>query len=428
MLRIERSKTRILLLLIVSSVISACDARRIVTSDDASYVLMVRVRSPEALPAVGAALSWQLGVVPSARLIAIRKSIDSTEPIVSDTAISDANGVAKLTGLARGMYELRIDREFSAAERERASDALGSVDALVSTGAVTLADSTSVTLVVSLLPTGGGSLTFTEIAPAWPPARNGDQYYYGGYFRITNTSDTIVTLADKIWFDAHGGYIRNPVVPNGCSYFLPLERDPGGVWTRWVYRFPSDAKPLRPGASALLATDALDHRAFSGAGFHDLSRAEFEFLGPADVDNPLAANMIDLSPREYSDGHGWRFRGGRQVWGLASSLKIDTLPRIVRLPFDASQSTWVRIPRAALLDLVRYNWNVPQFDPLTVDCPSPILGDVDAADAVLLTVEDTLTLHRRVARTLTTGRIIFQRSRNSAADWIAGKATPGQIP
>ena len=144
----------------------------------------------------------------------------------------------------------------------------------------------------------------------------------------------------------------------------------------------------------------------------------------ADTDNPLAVNMISVAPREYDASHGWRFRGGRQVWGLALPVGIDTLPKIARLPFDASQSTWVRIPAAALLEIVRYNDNVPQFDPTTVDCPSPILSDIDAADAVLLTIEDTLTIHRRISRTLPNGRVIYQRSRNSAADWFAGPGAP----
>jgi hypothetical protein len=404
--------------------LAACDARRTITADDSAYVLIVRATAPEPVATVGAALAWQPGVVPGARMIAVRKSVDPSDMAVVDTVVADASGIARLPGLVRGAYELRMEREFTGEERARASDALGSTDALVGTTAVTLADSESVMLDIPLLPSGGSALLFTEVAPAWPPARNGDQYYFGGYFRITNTSDTLVTLSDKVWFDAHGGYIRSPVVPNGCSYFQSIERDPAGVWTRWVYRFPRDAQPLRPGASVVVATDALDHRAFGGAGFRDLSRAEFEFLGPADVDNPLAANMIDLSPRAYSDAHGWRFRGGRQVWGLATSVNIDTLPTISRLPFDASQSTWLRIPRTALLDLVRYNWDVPHFDPLTVDCASPVNGDVDAADAVLLQVEDTLAIHRRISRTLPSGRVVYQRSRNSAADWVAGKATP----
>ncbi len=313
-------------------------------------------------------------------------------------------------------------------ERARASATLGDVDALVNTAAVTLADSSSAALDVALNPTGGSSLIFTEIAPASPPSKSGNQYYYGGYFRITNASDTVVALANKIWFDAYGGYIRSPIVPNGCSYFEALERGPGGIWTRYVYRFPPDATPLQPGASALLATDAIDHRSFGGAGFCDLSRADFEFVFGDDIDNPLSLNMISIGPREYEFAHGWQVRGGRQGWGLAIAVGMDTLPKIVRLPFDASQSTWVRIPKAALLEVVRYDWAIPHFDPLVVDCPSPILSDIDAEDAKLLTIEDTLTIHRRISRTLPNGRIVYQRARNSQADWIAGKATPGLIP
>ena len=112
------------------------------------------------------------------------------------------------------------------------------------------------------------------------------------------------------------------------------------------------------------------------------------------------------------------------MWGLATALNIDSLARSPFLPLVPSSDTYIRIPNTALLDLVRYNWDVPQFDPISVDCPSPILSDIDAADAVLLTVEDTLSIHRRLSRTLPNGRVIFQRSRNSATDSFARRATP----
>ena len=83
---------------------------------------------------------------------------------------------------------------------------------------------------------------------------------------------------------------------------------------------------------------------------------------------------------------------------------------------------------ASTLDLVRYAPDELHTIPNLRDCPSTLATTIDAADAVFLKVEDTLSIHRRVARTLPNCRVIYQRSRNSAADWIAGKATPRVIP
>ena len=103
--------------------------------------------------------------------------------------------------------------------------------------------------------------------------------------------------------------------------------------------------------------------------FLDLTRADFEFTGPADVDNPLVPKMISVGPQEYNFGHGWRFRGGREVWGLANPVDMDSLPRWTDLVFFFRN--WCANSAAALLDIVRYNPNVPRFDPTIVDCPSP---------------------------------------------------------
>ena len=118
--------------------------------------------------------------------------------------------------------------------------------------------------------------------------------------------------------------------------------------------------------------------------------------------------------------------GWARVWGLAVALGVDTLPRYVDHAFG--RDTRLRVPVSALLDIVRYNWDMPSSNPSIVDCPSPIMSDVDAADAVLLKIQDTLAIHRRVSRTLPDGRVVYQRSRNSAADWITGPGTPGKVP
>lgn len=406
--------------------LAACDARRTITGEEALHGLTVRVQLAPELTALSQALAWPPHGVPGARVVMEREGSEQGEPLAAATAVSDVQGLAHFTRLKRARYVLRVERSFSAAERVQAGNALAGVDALVGAVGVTLIGATSDTFRIALKSSGGSSLVFSEIAPAWPAASTGDQYYYGGYFEIANNSDTVVALAGKLWFDAYGGYIRSPVVPDGCNYFLPLERDARGVWTRWIYRFPPDARPITPGEVVILATDAIDHRLFGLAGLRDLSRADFEFLGPADIDNPLVPNMIDLSPRAYSEGHGWRFRGGRQVWGLAVALGVDTLPRYVDHAFG--RDTWLRVPVSALLDIVRYNWDMPSSNPSIVDCPSPIMSDVDAADAVLLKIQDTLAIHRRVSRTLPDGRVVYQRSRNSAADWITGPGTPGKVP
>ena len=415
-----------LALLLCAGGMSACEPRRTITGEAQQLEVVVRVSLSAQAAVVGQALGWPPAAVPDALVHVERVPEDLSEPMVVDTVVSDGLGVARFVGLPAGRYELRALRTFSEDERTRAASALGDADGLVGRASLQLGSRGTDTLRVDVTLSGGSSLLFTEITPAALPGPSGSQYYEGGYLEIFNNADTTIEIAGKLFFDAYGGYIRSSVHANGCNYFLPMERDPGGVWTRFVYRFPPQAKPLAPGRALVVATDAIDHRVFGGAGFLDLTRADFEFLGPADVDNPLVPNMISVGPQVYNFGHGWQFRGGRQVWGLANPVDMDSLPRWTDLVFFFG--TGVRIPAAALLDIVRYNPNVPRFDPTIVDCPSPILLAIDATEAVLLGIEDTLVIRRRIARTLPDGRVVFQRSRNSAADWIAGPGTPGKVP
>ena len=412
---------RIVLLLTAT----ACgDGRRTITGREAQYSLRVEAQASTTLAGAGQALSWQDGVVPGARVIATRTVFDASERATADTAITDAAGIARFSTLALARYTIRATRSLTAIERAMAPS-LGDTEELVGFSTVAITTDSSVAAQIILTAAGGSSLVISEVFPSWPQEPSGQQYYVGGYFEIHNNSDSTVALARKLFMDVWDGYLTSPNRPNGCSIFAAIEHDPQNVWAQHLYRFPDGARVLLPGETALLATDGIDHRPFGRAGFFDLRIAAVEFPGSSDVDNPLVPNMIDLSPRPLeADGHGWRFRGGRQYWAIASDLKTDSLTRWTDAVFG---TVLTRIPVGALLDLVRFNFDEPRTPGFSL-CTSAITDNVDPADAVYLKVEDTLAIHRRVARTLPNGRVVYQRSHNSAADWIAGKATPGVIP
>ena len=405
----------------------ACgDGRRSLTGEAAPHALTVRVQTSAALAALGKALGWPGQSVPGATVIAERVRIDLSDEATADTALSDSQGFAHFPNLAFALYQLRVARTLSTQERASATDAIGDAETLVGATSVRISAAAEDTIHVALTSSGGSSLVLSEIFPAWPTSPSGQQYYYGGYFEIYNNADTLIRLADKLWIDVYPGYLQSPQRPNGCTIFLPIERDARALWFRFAYRFPPGSKALRPGEAAILVTDAIDHRPFGRSGFFDLSRADFEFRGASDTDNPLVQNMIEVGARTYQGtGHGYRFLGGRQVWALVSSVSVDTLPRWTDPVFGG---VYTRIPVGSLLDVVRYDWNVPNSILDLTFCPSAVASTIDAADAVLLSVEDTLAIKRRVARTRPDGRVVFQRSRNSAADWITGPGTPGKVP
>ena len=404
---------------------SACgDSRRTITGRAAEVTLQVQLQLAPTLAAVARELSWSPGAVPGARVVATRIVTDPTDLPFSDTASTDASGRATFAALALARYSLRVSRALSPRERALAPS-LGDTDELVGVSTISLTTERGEVESIVVTAAGGSALVISEVFPSSPVGLNRQQYYVGGYLEIHNNTDSTIALAGKLFLDIFGGYITAPTRPNGCDIFAPIERDFQNVWAQHLYRFPQNTRALMSGATAVLATDGIDHTPFGRAGFFDLTIAAAEFPGSSDVDSPLIPNMINLSPRPLeADGHGWRFKGGRQVWAIANELKVDTLARWTDATFG---TILTRVPATALLDLVRYDWDEPMTPGFAL-CPSAIASSIDPTDAVFLKVEDTLAIHRRVARTLPNGRVVYQRSRNSAADWIAGKATPGVIP
>ena len=407
-------------------VLMACEGARSVSGTAPPRGLTVRVRVAADLEPAAQALGWSGAAVPAATVVAEYASGDASQPPV--TAMTDASGITRFSDLRPGRYTIRVSRGLASAEQTRAGTALGNTDGLAGVATIALSASGADSVVVELRGTGGSSLVYGEIFESFPLLGDGGVYYYGGYLKIYNNADTTVQLAGKLFFESLPGYFEG--TNYGCTTFAATQNDPAGLWADFVYRFPPTARPLEPGNSAIIATDAIDHRQIKNApGFFDLSRAEFEFPGTKDADNPLAQNMIDVGPfRFQGDGHGWRTRGGRAVIGLATPLDLAPLPTHT-YAFLPSAATLIRIPKEALLDVVQWKPMDATYTSPYVDCASSVPTEFDAAEArSVINFTDTLSMHRRVSRTLPTGRAILQRSRNSAADWYAAPATPGKGP
>ncbi len=408
--------------------VAGCAGERTVTAAATQFTLSIHVTPPVSFAAVASAISWSAGSVPGATVIATRIVSGSSGSTVADTVIADAAGIARFRNLAFGTYSVAASRSLSQAEQALAGQTLGS--AIAFTGVVTVSLGTTDALEASLplVAVDRGSLLFSEIFPSTLfNESKGLLYYHGNYVRIYNNSDTTIALAGKLFINAFPGWY-DYLPTNTCSTWASLTRDPAGIWAQLIYRFPPIARALRPGETALLVTDAIDHRPFGlgDPGYFDFSHADFEFRGAKDVDNPLVPDMISVGPRDggLGDGHGWSVFESRPILALAMPLNLDTLPKQFNAVWDGGSSL-VRIPKAALLDVVSSAFtNAYSSSP----CPSSLVPAIDAAEAQLLRGGGTLSMHRRVSQTLPSGRMILQWTRSSAADWIAAPGTPFAVP
>ncbi len=172
----------------------------------------------------------------------------------------------------------------------------------------------------------------------------------------------------------------------------------------------------------MIATDAIDHRPYAPDAL-DLSNADFESLGGADVDNPTVPNLVSVGPRQSPGGHGLYFNSLDGVVVLA-----DVVEDLSALPRDLTPSDleiW-RLPAEKVLDVYSYRtaW-VPPNPP----CPRMTHERFDRQDARLLSPEDYVrSAQRRVLFVTAEGRKVLQNTRTSSRDFRALPRTAGQLP
>jgi hypothetical protein len=334
-------------------------------------------------------------------------------------ATTDDQGRASFPGILEGTYQVSVSRLLSSAERALLGPE--NADKVIFSGAEPIsvsAPSTSVELAATLKATGG--LVISEVFPAtWTGTQS---YRQGDFLEVYNNSDTTIYLDGKLvglgtYFD-----IEYPQYDRPCSVTQQWQADPDGLWSTGLWRFPGTGQqyPLAPGEAAVLATDAVDH-SLVDPRWPNLSTARFEFIGPADVDNPAAANMqLVFTPWSDPLGHGPAFDGDGILF-IANNLDIDTLPTVqppnFRLPIP-------RVPRDAILDVVTF-MIIPSFYVKYGFqlCPVLINGVFDAGPAFFVDAAVFMSLRRHALGT------VLLRSGSTVNDFeIAPRPTPGVIP
>jgi hypothetical protein len=241
---------------------------------------------------------------------------------------------------------------------------------------------------------------------------------------LYNDSDATIYLDGKLVGRA---YVVAYGVPGfGCDEAGFL-LDPDGVWILESQRFPGSGQdyPLEPGATAVIATDAIDHSEFIG-GLPDLSGADFEFRGPSGPDNPAVPNMIDMGPRTNVLGHGIIFNSLRGVAVLADTLDFESLPRGGLDWWEGADL--VRFPRDRILDVVGFH---SDYEPITTWCDHFVHPSFDRRPGQYLldhADKHLRSINRRVSFVLPGGQKVLQNTRSSEADFFVGDRSPGRIP
>ena len=376
--------------------------------------LTVQVVRSVADSAVAQALGWPLLAVPGVTVVL--RSEGSTQ---QTTLVTDASGSVTFTGLLQGLYSVSALRPVSATERTLLPATYQEVDALGGSRVASLG-TTPTSIDVQLLATQRGTLVISEIWSGEPLIGN-SFYNYGDFLEVYNNSDTPVNLAGKLVVEGFPGTYDNPDL-NSCALHAPFQRDSAGIWATMIYAFPAGAPTLPPGGVALLATDAIDHTTVTALAYN-LSQADFEFRGQADVDNPQVLDMVSVGPSDGGGitGRGLSYYSSQPAIALADQIDLGTLPQQ-----QLSGRTYLRLPTSGILDVITWGRINPSFP----SCGSPLHPSLDAEQARLITdwSADLRSITRRQISTLPSGRALVLRTRSSALDFIAAQPTPGRVP
>jgi hypothetical protein len=334
------------------------------------------------------------------------------------SATTDAAGRVRFERLLPGTYAVSVIRVLTPDEIVQFPSEDADVNAFGG-AARTGVSAPTTDMVVQAVAGRRGSLVISELSLPVARLASGEDYRYGQFIELYNNSDTTIYLDGKVlvrgFINGARGSDASP-----CDLHEPWQNDPEGIWTRYIEAFP-----------AVVALDAIDHREFH-LDLQDLSRADFEFIGPADVDNPRAANMRTLG-KEFGGGiltHGLDFGLVDVVTVLAEPVDVGSLPQ-ENIPLLLSPEHW-RIPREKILDVLTASPTPAQEANMTFlppQCPRYIHENYDRQRAAVLDHGRLDGVQRRVFATLPDGRKILLRTKTSSRDFVARyPATPGFIP
>ncbi len=347
------------------------------------------------------------------------------------TATTDANGVARFSGLLDGIYQLSVDRALTATELARLPPADRDASIFAGGASAVLSPPVNTATTLSLIAARRGSLVISELFPFNNPLTTNLGYNWGTYIELYNNADTTVYLDGVLIFKTpltlHGGWPEYP-----CDQYNRAERLDSNFLhsSSVVHQFPGNGRdfPLQPGRATVLAVDALNHNAAApGMGQLDLSGAEFEQIGSdADPGNPFAANMIRVYAGTGALGRGYPYVGANIAHAIAlpaARAAITTAPLINTYgtpPSVGTIGTAYRIPRSLVLDVmaVFYSPDEPGYGNSSgVTCAPFMAPAFDRAPAPLVNTRRSIAISRKTLTRSTEGREILQRTRTSARDF-----------
>jgi len=396
-----RTRSRSILAIALCGLVSACGDN---ANEVQTFSVEVQVTLPETFAQSAAA---------GARVL-----LTSTERNVTDSAVADAQGLARFPRVLPGSY---IIGSSLALDPDRALVLTGqrsaiTLNALDPARVITAAPTTP--FVQRLSGSRLGDLVIKEVY--YPASRtpSGGTYFSDQFVEIyNNATDTV--FADGLFIaDAFGpaGQINPTTVPT------PLQSQTASVFVSSIWQIPGTGRqhPIAPGQSIVIAQDGINHRDDPNgnpASPVNLGNANWETFNERpdgrDLDSPSVPNLTRVVHRGGFDWLLAVFGPGVVIFRAPNVAALDT----TLVP--GTTGTWVtRVPNTLVVDA---------FEALQNGNSAAYKRVPAALDAGFVFATGTYTgesARRRVATTIGTRRVL-RDSNNSSTDFeLIARPTP----
>jgi hypothetical protein len=222
------------------------------------------------------------------------------------------------------------------------------------------------------------------------------QYFHDQFTEIYNNSNQTLYLDSLLIADVESGFINDSLIhaTHACMF-------PG----------TGNDYPIQPGEFIIIAQDAIDHSIYP-VNTVDLTEANFEYYlaDKGDVDNPNAANMLNIHHKYGNDF-------------LYSVFSNAIVIMDVKNPYEYGYDEFNRIllHKNAVIDGVEYRDNPSELDMKRLD------ASIDAGLAGGIPSYSSQSIERYIDR-YEDGRMILMDNNNSSLDFHVNKPpTPGWV-
>lgn len=286
----------------------------------------------------------------SAAAAGARVLLTSVERSTSDTAVADAQGIARFARVLPGSYVVSATRTLTADEAQtltgqRLPLTLNSVEPSRS-----ILTAPSSPVATRLAGSRLGDLVIKEVFFTGSRTPSGGTYFSDQFVEIYNNSTDTIYTGGLLIADTYGasGQINPSNLPT------PFNSDAQHVYLASIWQIPgtSTERPLAPGQSILIAQDGIDHKSDPNgntASPVNLGNADWETFNQRvdgrDLDSPTVPNLTRVT---FRGGFDWLltvFGPGVVIFRVANPAALDT----VLVP--GTTSTYAtKLPVSAVID------------------------------------------------------------------------------